>query len=56
MVEEALTSEQKIIEAKVYLSSTDWYVFREADYGKEMPNDIKTKRAEARVTISNLEE
>ena len=56
LVEEALTSEQKIIEAKIYLSETDWYVIREADSGKEMPSDIKTKRAEARVTISNLEE
>ena len=56
LVEEALTSEQKIIEAKIYLSSTDWYVIREADSGKEMPSDIKTKRAEARVTINNLEE
>ena len=55
LVEEALTSEQKIIEAKVYLSETDWYVIREADSGKEMPGDIKTKRAEARETISNLE-
>lgn len=56
LVEEALTSEQKIIEAKVYLSETDWYVIREADSGKEMPSDIKTKREEARQTISDLEE
>tara|TARA_Y100000114_G_scaffold142787_1_gene149690 strand:+ start:1739 stop:2074 length:336 start_codon:yes stop_codon:yes gene_type:complete len=55
LVEQALTSEQKIIEAKVYLSETDWYVIREADSGKEMPSDIKTKRAEARETISNLD-
>jgi hypothetical protein len=50
------TSEQKIIEAKIYLTETDWYVIRQADSGKEMPSDIKTKREEARQTISDLEE
>ena len=54
LVEEPLTSEQKIVQARVYLSSTDWYVIRQSDSGKEMPNDIKTKRAEARETISSL--
>ena len=56
LVEEPSTSQQKIIQAKVYLSETDWYVIREADSGKEMPSEIKTKRAEARETISDLEE
>jgi hypothetical protein len=48
------TSEQKITEAKIYLSQTDWYVIREADSGKKMPSEIKTKRAEARQTIDDL--
>jgi len=50
------TKEQKLLVAQSYLSETDWYVIREADSGKTMPNDIKTKREEARQTISDLEE
>ena len=56
LVEEPLTSEQRIIQARAYLSETDWYVIRQSDSGEEMPSDIRTKRAEARETISNLEE
>ena len=50
------TKEQKIRAAQNYLFTTDWYVIRQADSGKEMPSDIKTKREEARQTISDLEE
>jgi len=49
------TSEEKIAGAKIYLSSTDWYVIREADSGKAMPSDIKTKRAKARQDIEDNE-
>mgnify|MGYP003124664979 CR=1 FL=1 len=44
-----------IQEAQFYLHKTDWYAFRKADTGKEIPEDIKIKREEARQTISNLE-
>tara|TARA_B100001059_G_scaffold235048_1_gene279477 strand:- start:1597 stop:1998 length:402 start_codon:yes stop_codon:yes gene_type:complete len=47
---------KNIAEAQLYLRRTDWYVVREADSGKAMPDDIKTKRVEARQTINDLEE
>ena len=34
--------------SKEYLSSTDWYITRQAETGAEVPSDILTKRAEAR--------
>ena len=37
--------------ARAYLSSTDWYVWRFADTGVPIPDDIKTKRQEARDAI-----
>ena len=46
----------RIWELKNYLSETDWYAIRYADEGKEIPSDIKQKRAEARVEISELKE
>jgi len=55
-VEIEATKVQQLQVAQSYLSETDWYVIREADSGKTMPNDIKTKREEARQTISDLEE
>lgn len=47
------TAAQKIAEAQIYLSYTDWYVVRKADTGKAVPSDITTKRAEARTTIDS---
>ena len=47
---------RSIQEAQFYLHKTDWYAFRKADSGKEIPEEIKTKREEARQTISELEE
>ena len=35
--------------AKQYLKDTDWYAIRKADSGKDIPTDIKTKRAQARL-------
>ena len=46
---------KNIAEAQIYLRRTDWYVVREADSGKAMPSDIKTKRAKARQDIEDNE-
>ena len=48
------TSQEKIIGAEVFLNETDWYIIREADTGKPCPEEIKTKREEARQIISDL--
>lgn len=34
-----------------YLNSTDWYVVRKNDTGKDIPADVATKRQEARDAI-----
>lgn len=39
-------------EAIRYLGSTDWYVIRQVEVGKEIPEDVKKSRAEARLIIS----
>lgn len=41
----------KINEAKEYLASTDWYVTRFTETGKEIPEEVKIKREEARAII-----
>ena len=46
---------KNIGEAQLYLRKTDWYVVREADSGKAMPSDVKTKRAKARQDIEDNE-
>ena len=56
IVEIEATKEQQLQVARSYLSETDWYVIRQADSGKEMPSEIKTKREDARQTINNLSE
>ena len=38
-------------EAQKYLDSTDWYITRRSDIGKEIPEEVKTKRDEARLQI-----
>jgi len=38
--------------SKEYLSSTDWYVTRQAETGKAIPEDILNKRQEAREAIN----
>ena len=35
--------------AKKYLAETDWYVTRNAETGKAVPDDILAKRAQARL-------
>ncbi len=44
----------RIEELEAYLAKTDWYVIRHADTGKSIPEDIKTKRQDARDEISDL--
>ena len=38
--------------ARRYLAETDWYVTRKAETGTAIPNDILTKRAQARLDAS----
>ena len=48
---------KQIQEAKTYLASTAWYVERLNDpsSGKAIPEEVLTKRAEAREVINTLE-
>lgn len=48
---EAQLQEQANAEARAYLQSTDWYVTRFTETGKEIPEEVKTKRDEARLQI-----
>ena len=50
---EAAHTEQERInrEARSYLSETDWYVLRFQETGVEIPEDVLTKRAEAREKV-----
>ena len=50
-VEVVLSQASVNMEAKDYLASTDWYVTRQAETGKAIPEDILTKRPEARDSI-----
>jgi hypothetical protein len=43
--------DEKINEAKRYLSSTDFYYARKLETGKEVPVDVVTKRIESRTFI-----
>ena len=44
----------RIKELKRYLDSTDWYVTRFAETGKEIPVEVKKQRQDARDEISRL--
>lgn len=37
--------------ARAYLASTDWYIVRKAETGVDVPEDVLTKRQEARSSI-----
>ena len=39
----------KITKAKQYLAQTDWYVSRKSETGKEIPEEVQSKRAQARL-------
>ena len=43
---------KKTLNAKKYLSETDWYVTRQAEVGTPIPEDILSKRAQARIDAS----
>lgn len=43
--------EQKKVGALQYLKETDWYIVRNQETGKETPEEITTKRTEARALI-----
>lgn len=47
-------AEQKILELKSYLESTDWYVIRLAEEGTTIPDEIRKSRHSARTEISEL--
>ena len=50
--QDAFVNQKAINEAaQAYLASTDWYSIREAEGGKAMPSDVKTKRAEERAKV-----
>ena len=40
--------------ARKYLAETDWYVTRKAETGKAIPDDILTKRQEAREKVKEI--
>jgi len=39
--------------ARQYLAQTDWYVTRKAETGTAIPDDVLTKRAQARLDASD---
>ena len=43
------------IRARKYLADTDWYVTRKAETGKDIPDDILTKRQEAREKVKAID-
>ena len=45
------TLNKQIQEAKAYLSDTDWYITRKMETGVEIPLEVLTKRAEARLLV-----
>lgn len=47
---------QKIFVLKDYLTSTDYQRIRELDGGEPMKEEVRLKRAEARVLINKLED
>lgn len=47
-----IEKENKRNEAILYLTNTDWYVIRKFETGKEIPDDVVTKRNEARDVLS----
>lgn len=46
-----LLADKQKSEGLSYLASTDWYVVRKAETGKEIPEEILKLRAEARLKI-----
>ena len=46
--ERTAKADAKRAEAQAYLAETDWFVTRQVETGKAVPDDIAEKRAEAR--------
>lgn len=52
-----LTADEKeLMKLKDLLNSTDWYIIRKLEANVDIPSDITSARAAARVRISELEE
>jgi len=54
--EEQITETERAVlrrNAKAYLKETDWYVSRYSETGTEIPEEILTKRAQARIDASD---
>ena len=49
--DDALVQLANVEYAKDYLASTDWYIVRFMDSGVEVPQEVKDKRAEARLLV-----
>ena len=49
-----VTKQDTLLELEYYLVTTDWYIIRQIETGKPIPEDIKKKRQEAREEISRL--
>lgn len=52
--ESIIPSAQKAYEMQSYLDSTDWYVIREMEDKKAIPEDISLKRAEAKAFLNSI--
>lgn len=52
--EQIAESERAVLRrsAKAYLKETDWYVSRYSETGTEIPEEVLTKRAQARIDAS----
>ena len=49
-------NQHEISKYQMYLSETDWYIYRAMDTGEPVPVEVKQKRQEAREEISRLRE
>tara|TARA_R110002049_G_scaffold34867_2_gene113091 strand:- start:147 stop:365 length:219 start_codon:yes stop_codon:yes gene_type:complete len=51
-LEETLRHQQAATQAKAYLAKTDWYLIRQTETGKPVPDAVKKQRAAARKLLS----
>lgn len=50
---EEIERTRKLNEASAYLFSTDWYIIRQVETGKQIPDIVVQKRAECREILSD---
>jgi hypothetical protein len=50
-VELELHYENNLAEKMLYLAETDWYVVREQETGKSMPDEVRARRSAIRVSL-----